>query len=376
MRAPAWLWLAICACSFVHGSASGTAGDAATPPGDGSGSAGNGFRKAIAVQRNMVAGDVTGFPVWVDLANDFDLAAHSRADHGDVYFADGSGAPIAYEITAWDHSTGSLQAWVRAAHLTPSMINPDPNVFYVYFGGTAAAQASNGAAVFDNGFAAVWHLDGTTVSDATGMVPGAIAGVAPAPAGGMLGSALAFSDATTAITFVNPITGGGASTISAWVNETARAPGVYAYAVVILGTASQDEARWLYSLYGGDGNSVAAGLFSDDHAPTPHVIATGSWVKLDWVLDAGHASHLYVNGMQIDMNGLGAPSTMGTTGVIGNAPNPISDYSGGNGTMAFFGMLDEVRLAGTARSANWLLTEYNNQSKPTSFYVVGMLEAL
>ena len=37
----------------------------------------------------------------------------------------------------------------------------------------------------------------------------------------------------------------------------------------------------------------------------------------------------------------------------------------------FEGDLDEVRISNVARSANWILTEYRNQSAPASFYAVG-----
>jgi hypothetical protein len=41
-----------------------------------------------------------------------------------------------------------------------------------------------------------------------------------------------------------------------------------------------------------------------------------------------------------------------------------------NGLM-FTGTLDEVRVSKTARSADWVKTEYNNQNSPSSFYALG-----
>jgi hypothetical protein len=35
------------------------------------------------------------------------------------------------------------------------------------------------------------------------------------------------------------------------------------------------------------------------------------------------------------------------------------------------GMIDEVRVSSTARSADWITAEYNNQSSPSTFYSVG-----
>jgi hypothetical protein len=37
----------------------------------------------------------------------------------------------------------------------------------------------------------------------------------------------------------------------------------------------------------------------------------------------------------------------------------------------FDGLLDELRVSNTARSADWIATEYNNQSNPSAFLSVG-----
>ena len=45
-----------------------------------------------------------------------------------------------------------------------------------------------------------------------------------------------------------------------------------------------------------------------------------------------------------------------------------------DGTGYFNGALDEVRISDVERSAEWVSTEYNNQSNPACFYSVGTLE--
>jgi hypothetical protein len=35
------------------------------------------------------------------------------------------------------------------------------------------------------------------------------------------------------------------------------------------------------------------------------------------------------------------------------------------------GSLDEVRVSNAVRSADWIATEYNNQSSPATFYTLG-----
>ena len=42
----------------------------------------------------------------------------------------------------------------------------------------------------------------------------------------------------------------------------------------------------------------------------------------------------------------------------------------------FDGQLDEVRILDIVLSKNWIITEYNNQNSPNTFYSIGTAEAL
>lgn len=64
---------------------------------------------------------------------------------------------------------------------------------------------------------------------------------------------------------------------------------------------------------------------------------------------------------------------------ISSASSPtlirISGWS--NGMLGKFnGKIDEVRLSNASHSADWIATEYNNQSNPSSFYFLGDEEAI
>ncbi|HEX6836430.1 MAG TPA: hypothetical protein VF334_07635, partial [Polyangia bacterium] len=62
-------------------------------------------------------------------------------------------------------------------------------------------------------------------------------------------------------------------------------------------------------------------------------------------------------------------NTMGTTGVIGHAPEPAYGTN-----MGLQGTIDELRIATVARTPGWIATEYANQSSPSTFYAVGAEE--
>ena len=93
-----------------------------------------------------------------------------------------------------------------------------------------------------------------------------------------------------------------------------------------------------------DGGSVAAPI--KGAIPVP---ATGSWFHFAWVFN-GTSDTLYINGVA----GSTTPSHSSTT--TGNGNNYIGTrVPSGN---PFDGRLDEMRVAATARSANWISAQY------------------
>jgi hypothetical protein len=77
----------------------------------------------------------------------------------------------------------------------------------------------------------------------------------------------------------------------------------------------------------------------------------------------GSTVTIYVNGAS---NG-----SASRTGTIGTDTRAL--YIGGRtGAVDIFdGVLDEVRISNTARSAQWTQTEYNNQNSPSTFCLMG-----
>ncbi|MCP4594045.1 MAG: LamG domain-containing protein, partial [bacterium] len=83
-----------------------------------------------------------------------------------------------------------------------------------------------------------------------------------------------------------------------------------------------------------------------------------SYLVVSW---DGVALTMYANGAVVDTN----------TGVAGLNLDMGSDLfiSKSDNIWGFDGSLDEARVTkGIARSAEWILTEYNNQSSPSTFY--------
>ena len=320
-------------------------------------------RKPITIDKTKVTGNQTDFPVWIDLT-DPDLGARAQANGHDIYFTAADGTTrLDYEIQRWDPSAHRLTAWVRV----PSLPANAPTVLYVYYGDPSTTATPNAPGVFKSSFAAVWHLDdtlpATTIAEATGTHAGTPTLTTTTQTAAKLGGGLAFTGGNDTITFTNPLSGNQAHTISVWVSQAAA---THASAIVVMGTAVTDQARWLYGHF--MTAVMAIGYYNDDWTTTTDLDG-GGFVLVHWVLEGPNGkNHLYVNGAEIagspmTINGI---NTQGTSGVIGHAPEPAFGTN-----MGLSGTIDELRIATTARNAGWIATEYANQSSPSTFYSVG-----
>lgn len=324
-----------------------------------------GREKAITIDPSKVAGALADFPVWIDLV-DAQVAARAQPNGQDLFFTASDGSPLAYEIQRWDAPSQHLTAWVRV----PKLSSTSPTVLYLRYGDASAAKPPSPATVFSSSFAAVWHLEdalsSTAIADATGTHAGTASGLTPAQqVAAKLGGGIAYDGGNGVIDFANPLNGNGPHTISAWVSQRSTTT---TDALVVLGTAACGQSRWLHAYFNAD--TVAVGFYCNDWA-NPGVPITGAgWTLLHWVYDGGMhgTSSIYRNGALAagPYTHTGNPvGTQGAGGYIGNAPAGWGTNLGATAT------IDEVRIATAARSAEWIATEYANQSAPGTFYSVG-----
>jgi len=380
-----WVWLSVvtAGCSFSHGDAprdgaidgpviDGRVIDGRPIDGRPIDAEGSGRMKVVTIAGSSIAGVDAAFPVYLLDASDPELAARAQADGSDIYFTQSDGTPLDYEIQRWDHTTGHLEAWIKL-----DLASGTTTVFQLRYGDPAAAQAANPKGVFASSYLAVWHLDDAltstqvveTLGNATGTAAGSLG-----PAGhvaGQLGYGIKFDGVANEVTFTNPLTGAGSHTISAWVNVVAPASGFSS--ILTIGDATTDESRWFHTHF----PAVAVGFFGNDWTNTGVSIEGAGWTMIDWVYDSStRVATLYVNGALAATSPQFAAgiATTGTGGHIGNAPMPWGP--GGDTTNPLDGVIDELRIATTTRSASWIQTEYADQSAPASFCAIGSEQAL
>ena len=151
-------------------------------------------------------------------------------------------------------------------------------------------------------------------------------------------------------------------TIEAWVNPfLLNQHGYFVY-------NGNDSGGYGIGLGDGAGNagSKLLGLYGTvSWFPTGYIFpAANTWYHV--VMErSGGTSKFYVNGNSITGGGTATPNAVNARLTIGN------ELDASNTPYRYFnGAVDEVRISSTARSADWIKTEYNNQSSSSTFYML------
>jgi hypothetical protein len=326
-------------------------------------------RKPIIIDRTRVAGGtaLAGFPLLISLT-DADLAARAQPDGDDLLVTAADGVTrLDHELELYVAATGRLAAWVRLPTLSPTA---DTRI-YLYYDNPAAAPQQNRTAVWGADFHAVWHLGEASGErqDSTGagnhLTPSS-SGVGQTA--GTIGNAADFessmpqylSRAHSNLSADFPGRASGAYTLSAWVRFESM-PANFDHNLVVKG----DD---LYYLYQSSSSGRFRGYFGGAHPSTANVWnGVGTWYFVAAVYD-GTAVQLHVNGLAD-----GAPAAL-AAGTMNADALFVGTRSDTSTIRSLDGALDEVRFARAARSADWLLTEYRNQSSPATFYMLGAEE--
>jgi trimeric autotransporter adhesin len=94
-------------------------------------------------------------------------------------------------------------------------------------------------------------------------------------------------------------------------------------------------------------------------------VSANVWAHV-YVTYDGSTLRTYINGTMDVVTGSGSITVGSGSTDVGIGQSLISGYEG-----YFNGLIDEARFSSTARSADWIATEYNNQNSPSNFYIVG-----
>jgi hypothetical protein len=280
-----------------------------------------------------------GFPLLVRLDKDVFDFKQAKAKGKDIRFASNTGAPLAYQIDAWDAAAGTASIWVRIPKITGNARQE----LKMFWGKTDATSESNGKAVFNesNGYLSVWHMSEPVVDDA-GASSSKDQGTTPT--GGIVGQARHLAGKQGIAGGENITTypsGTGPMTTEAWFRAE-KANGT------VLAWGKEKRPCKVMMNFLSPPHIAIQCYFADVVAKTP--LSINQWY---------HVVHTYSD----------KDSRVYVNGVLDGASTPVLDIPKTSGLWIggwynkynFVGDIDEVRISKVARSAAWVKLQYENQ---------------
>ena len=288
-------------------------------------------------------------------ANGYDLRPYSDA---------ALASALTFEIVpgTYSASTGTFEMWV----LVPSL--SDGYTVYLGYGDSSLSSDASSTSTWNSNFKAVYHLgDGTTLSmsDSTanaltltnnGTTP---AGTGKIDGGASLNGSSQYLSHASASAYL-PTTG---MTLSAWINPSS-------WSADYTAVASKQDSGSPYASYdfrrqpGTNKMEISITISGGEvKAASTSDVSTSTWQHVAGVYDGSNVIIYYNGASQASTGASGNIDTSTAAFQIGENPS----FSG----RKFTGVLDEIRLSATGRSANWITTEYNGQSAPSTFAPTG-----
>jgi hypothetical protein len=313
-----------------------------------------------------VAGTVTQFPILVRLTKANFNFARAQRDGADIRFATMSGASLPYEIERWDSTNGAAEIWVKIDTIYG---NNSSQAIRMYFGNPSASSASSGASVFDtaSGFRAVYHMSSFNDATANGYNG---SNFGSSDTAGLIGVSKEFHGKDS-IVIPSRMGTPGVLTISAWANLYVRdSAGAEVVSLNDAAVIRVDDIGNPTSPSGTKG-SYHWGSNRNDYYITSsgQTLANTGWHYLVYTIDTVARQQV------LTIDGTKKYITSYTPGIF-YSPNGKSTYIGAHGNdwgfrengFSFIGAIDEVRICGVARSADWIALCYMNQ-KPADALV-------
>jgi Concanavalin A-like lectin/glucanases superfamily/IPT/TIG domain/Domain of unknown function (DUF2341)/Putative Ig domain len=333
------------------------------------GSNGYSHNRAITINHTQVPNtDQTNFPLLVSgtysyLATTANGGNVTSANGYDIVFTSDAGGTnaLAFERESYNATTGAVNFWIKI----PTLSHTTDTVIYMFYGNSSVTtDPSNKTAVWDSNYLGVWHLgetSGTAIGDSTanGHNGTKLGSNTPAATSGKVDGAQSFNPSTNDYIDVASFAPPTSLTIEAWINT----PGNSGINNIIL---NKNNSEYDFRIQGnGNLGGIAGGTSLTDSAF--NFFAAGNinqWFHVVFTFDAaGQLNKLYRNGA-LTQSGANTGSITATSNDMWIGRH--SQYNFGT----FKGTIDEVRISSIARSANWIATEYNNQSNPSNFYTV------
>ena len=335
------------------------------------------YGKKITIDNTKVSGSssLTDFPVLISFTdNDLRSTSNSGNVHSsngyDITFKNNSGTTVlSHEIEKYDPVTGELVAWVKVPSLSATT-NTEINMYY---GNPSISTDPSSTSTWNSDYIVNMHMDDNptgTISNSSQQNFNA-SSFGSMTSGDILtskiGNGTDFDGSNDGFTMSDNNTldlNTSDFTFSCWFktdavsnyqtlfNKKGSGGGHTGFGAVYVNPSSQ-----LTFYFKGAGGTQGGGN-------TTATVNANSWYSFHLTCDvANDEVKIYLNGSLVSTISVDAGSTLA---------NGHHQYFGSFNTSShpFNGVLDEMRIALTDFSADWIATEYNNQNSPSTFYSV------
>lgn len=264
-----------------------------------------------------------------------------------------------FETESYTSSTGALVDWVNVPSLSAGSA-----IYACYGNSSVSTDQSHPSSTWNSNYVGVYHFpNGSTLSvnDSTGLGHNGTAENTPTAITGQVDGGMGI--ATNADVKVPANTdwnlGYGSYSFCSWVKFTnIVATNSYGFLFSNSSNAFGIAIHWSGSVYNFVG--WAGGIY----LTSASTLNTGTWYNLCETSD-GATAKLFINGTQDTNTGIAATTGSGNDNYIGNFAGSYP-----------IGSIDEFNVSKTALPSSWILTEYNNQSSPSTFYTIGSEQSI
>lgn len=321
------------------------------------------FRKEISFDLSPAGADIPGgasdVPVLIrlSLAN-FQYFNDAKPDGSDfVFIAADDKTPLKHHIERFDAQSQIAFVWVRMPRLTGGVAT---DKIFLYYGNKKATSGADAPGTYDTNQALVYHFGAAAgaAQDSTGYKSEPSKFEAEVTPASLIGAGAKFAGSKV---ISIPATGavhlgaGKGLTVSTWVRIEAAQSDAYVAQLA-------DSGRELVL---GINGSQAYVRYSGSGAPTATVqqstpLTTGEWHHLALRVGDGQLA-LFVDGVDAGHANFTAPEIGGALTVGGSAA----------GKNYLTGELDELEVANTGRSADWLKAAARSQGMVAPLVVYG-----
>lgn len=333
------------------------------------------FCRSVTVDHTKVPNtDQTDFPVLFSGTYTYLKVAGSGGDvqnsngYDIVFTSDSSGSsPLYWDLENYVSTTGEIEAWVKIPSLSHTT---DTAFFFSYGNASISTYQSTASSTWDSNFHAVWHLkEGTASNRADSTTNGntAALGSNSVQVAAKIGYGVSHGAGNGGLNVANSASIQAPTNFSlhAWV-YTPSVTGSYMCLVEKDATAATAPNRSYYLIIDPSNNMTVG---ADIGAGTPGAITgsatgTGAWHHFVGTYD-GSNFVIYRDGASAGTAASSGSPNSGTRRMtIGSNSNDMCSVQNGV-------QYDEIRLSWSARSADWVATEYNSQNDPATFYTIG-----